>query len=95
MSEPLDLGPIRARVEAATEGPWEVAPEKCGPNGQGVYQVESGGCVCEVGDPYPRGGNRERPVRTAEACASLSHHRRVMEDFRQWADARHAGGDTQ
>ena len=39
MSEPLDLGPIRARVEAATEGPREVAPEKCGPNGQGVYHA--------------------------------------------------------
>lgn len=54
----LDLRPIRERAEAATAGPWRVAPEYCGPDGQGVYQVESGGCVCEVGDPYPRGGNR-------------------------------------
>lgn len=43
---------------AATPGPWYVYPELCGPDGQGVFHVESGGCICFVGDPYPRGDNR-------------------------------------
>lgn len=47
-------------AEAATAGPWEVMPKLCGPDGQGVYTMDppsEGGKVCEVGDPYPRGGN--------------------------------------
>ena len=42
--------------DAATPGPWHLAPPKCGPDGQGVYANDLG-CVCEVGDPYPRGNN--------------------------------------
>lgn len=52
------LNAIKQRTEKATPGPWIVAPEKCGPEGQGVYESDSFGCICEVGDPYPRGNNR-------------------------------------
>ena len=48
----------RRTCEAATPGPWIVLPETCGPDGQAVYEADSGGIVCEVGDPYPRGNNR-------------------------------------
>jgi len=44
--------------KGATPGPWEVFPEVCGPEGQTVFQVESGGDICDVADPYPRGENR-------------------------------------
>lgn len=54
----LDLDAIEARANAATEGPWIIVPEKCGPDGQGVFTAEEFGHVCEVGDPYPRGANR-------------------------------------
>lgn len=53
----LDLDAIEARANAATPGPWIVAPELVGPDGQGVYHAESLGPICEVGDPYPRGDN--------------------------------------
>lgn len=33
-------------------------PEKCGPEGQAVYEEASFGPICEVGDPYPRSSNR-------------------------------------
>ena len=46
-----------ALCDKATPGPWIVMPEKCGPDGQTVYQEESLGPICDVGDPYPRGGN--------------------------------------
>lgn len=52
------LEAIRQRAENATPGPWILSPEKCGPEGQGVYEAESFGHICEVGDPYPRGNNR-------------------------------------
>jgi len=52
------LEAIRQRAENATPGPWILSPEKCGPDGQGVYEAESFGHICEVGDPYPRGNNR-------------------------------------
>ncbi len=42
----------------ATLGPWEVFPPLCGPEGQTVYQVDSGGPICDVSDPYPRGDNK-------------------------------------
>jgi hypothetical protein len=42
----------------ATPGPWEVFPPLCGPEGQTVYQVDSGGPICDVSDPYPRGDNK-------------------------------------
>ena len=42
----------------ATPGPWDVFPEVCGPEGQTVFQIESGGDICDVADPYPRGENR-------------------------------------
>ncbi|MEX3713516.1 hypothetical protein ABFV99_14025 [Cytobacillus horneckiae] len=52
------LAEIRQRADAATEGPWAVFPDKCGPEGQGVFNDENFGCICEVGDPYPRGNNK-------------------------------------
>lgn len=52
------LAEIRKRAEAATGGPWVVSPDKCGPEGQGVFNEEDFGCICEVGDPYPRGNNK-------------------------------------
>lgn len=52
------LNAIKQRAENATPGPWLVAPEKCSPEGQGVYESDGFGCICEVGDPYPRGNNR-------------------------------------
>lgn len=55
---PEQLNAIKERAEKATPGPWLVAPEKCGPEGQGVYESDGFGCICEVGDPYPRGNNR-------------------------------------
>ena len=42
----------------ATPGPWIALPETCGPDGMEVYQEESMGCICLVGDPCPRGENR-------------------------------------
>jgi hypothetical protein len=42
----------------ATPGPWIALPAMCGPDGMEVYQVESMGCICLVGDPRPRGENR-------------------------------------
>ncbi|MDF1510703.1 hypothetical protein PZE06_21440 [Robertmurraya sp. DFI.2.37] len=53
-----DLQAIKERAEKATAGPRVLAPELCGPEGQGVYEPDSFGCICEVGDPYPRGNNR-------------------------------------
>lgn len=53
----MNLDPIKRRLAAITPGPWILAPEKCGPQGQGVYQESSLGPICEVGDPYPRGDN--------------------------------------
>lgn len=53
-----DLAADLAICEAATAGPWEVAPDVCGPEGMAVYETEDYGCICEVGDPYARGNNR-------------------------------------
>jgi hypothetical protein len=44
--------------QKATRGPWIALPAMCGPDGMEVYQVESMGCICLVGDPRPRGENR-------------------------------------
>lgn len=52
------LKQIRERRSKITKPPWILMPELCGPEGQGVYQQESIGRICEVGDPYPRGDNR-------------------------------------
>jgi hypothetical protein len=51
-----ELDAILARADAATPAPWFVLPERCGPDGQGIFN-EDGGCICEVGDPYKRGDN--------------------------------------
>ena len=53
----MDIEAIKARRAAITEPPWILIPELCGPEGQGVFQAASLGCICEVGDPYPRGDN--------------------------------------
>jgi hypothetical protein len=47
---------ITARLAAITPPPWILLPPLCGPDGQAIYN-EDGGCICEVGDPYPRGDN--------------------------------------
>lgn len=52
-----ELQAIEARAAAATPGPWILMPETCGPDGQEVYESEDLGCICSVGDPYPRGQN--------------------------------------
>lgn len=52
-----ELKRLKELCEQATPGPWVLAPELCGPEGQGVYHKESLGLICEVGDPYPRGDN--------------------------------------
>ena len=59
----------------ATPGPWDVFPEVCGSEGQTVFQVESGGDICDVADPYPRGENRptENMQFIAEARAGWPH----------------------
>ncbi|KYG89020.1 hypothetical protein A0U40_13415 [[Bacillus] sp. KCTC 13219] len=54
----MNIEAIKERVAKATPGPWIIEPEKCGPEGQGVFETDSFGCICEVGDPYPRGNNR-------------------------------------
>lgn len=53
----IKLGQIRERRSKITKPPWILMPEVCGPEGQGVYQRETIGLICEVGDPYPRGNN--------------------------------------
>lgn len=58
------LKEIKERRAKITKPPWILMPELCGPEGQGIYQQESMGIICEVGDPYPRGGNR--PQETME-----------------------------
>ena len=57
MSAADRLDEIQARADAATDGPWVLMPPLCGPDGQGVYETEDYGPICEVGDPYPRGRN--------------------------------------
>jgi len=64
-----DVDAIEARANAATPGPWHVAPPECGPDGQGVYDPELGQIV-EVGDPYPRGNNH--PQENMEFIAHAS-----------------------
>jgi len=44
--------------QKATPGKWSLWPEKCGPEGQSVIHDDTGGVICDVGDPYPRGANR-------------------------------------
>jgi hypothetical protein len=61
------LAEIKARVSAATTGPWIVLPEKCGPGGQVIFQESSFGPICETADPSPRGGNR--PTETFDFIA--------------------------
>lgn len=53
-----ELQAIKERCKKATSGPWILMPEVCGIEGQGVFETDSFGCICEVGDPYPRGNNR-------------------------------------
>lgn len=52
MDSKRDLHADLAVCEAATAGPWAVD------KGLSVYHGESGGTICDVGDPYPRGKNR-------------------------------------
>lgn len=57
-----ELDAFEALANAATHGPWIVAPEHCDDDGQGVYTDPGAECcgagkVCEVGDPYARGCN--------------------------------------
>ena len=52
----IDLAAIQARLDGITPPPWFMAPDLIGPEGAGIYN-EDGGCICEVGDPYPRGNN--------------------------------------
>lgn len=63
-----DIEAITARLAAITPPPWILLPPLCGPDGQGVYN-EDGGCICEVGDPYPRGDNHPQANMTFIAHA--------------------------
>jgi len=65
----LNLDALAEKANAATPGPWLVAPEVCGPEGMGVYN-EDGGPICEVGDPYPRGKNH--PTENMRYIAAFS-----------------------
>lgn len=66
--EPKQASEILARdkavCDAATEGPWQLMPPLCGPDGCGCYGTGTLDPkaddipVCEVADPYPRGDNR-------------------------------------
>lgn len=63
-------------TEAATHGPWIVIPERCGPEGQGVYTDPGADCcggahVCEVGDPEPRRCNRPEQTMRFIAAARM------------------------
>lgn len=82
--------------ERVTPGPWFIAPKKCGPEGQGVYQESSLGLICEVGDPYPRGDNHPQEnmefiatardgwphaiKRALEAEAEVERLKKILED---------------
>lgn len=99
----IDIDAIEARANAATPGPWEIAPLLCGPDGQGVYQSESFGPICEVGDPYPRGDNRpqENMVFIAAArqdvpalCSALRETRAALEAETKRADAAELAHET-
>lgn len=57
MMKKRDLKADLEMCNKATPGPWMVWPGFCGPDGQTVYQEESGGPICDVADPYPRGDN--------------------------------------
>lgn len=89
------LNVIKQRAENATPGPWLVAPEKCGPEGQGVYESDGFGCICEVGDPYPRGNNRpqENMVFIANARedvpALVAEVERLRKALSFYADEKH------
>lgn len=64
--------------EEATEGPWELFPKLCGPDGQTVMCPE-GGPICEVGDPYPRSSNK--PQENMELiCASRTALPALLKD---------------
>lgn len=52
------LDEIRERLSKITDRPWALVPEQCGPGGQAIVELDSGGPIVEVGDPYPRGNNR-------------------------------------
>lgn len=58
MGEMRDMLRDLELCKKATPGPWIALPETCGPDGMEVYQEESMGCICIVGDPRPRGENR-------------------------------------
>lgn len=47
-----DLCVDLAICDAATAGPWAVD------DNLSVYHEDSGGTICDVGDPYPRGLNK-------------------------------------
>lgn len=89
------LNAIKERVAKATPGPWLVAPEKCGPEGQGVYESDGFGCICEVGDPYPRGNNRPQDnmefiAHTREDVPLLvSEIERLRKALSYYADEKH------
>jgi hypothetical protein len=65
----LNLDEIRQRLDAITPPPWILMPELCGPEGQAVYELDSMGPICEVGDPYPRSSNRPQANMTFIAHA--------------------------
>ena len=57
--------PVREGIAARAEPRSPTAKA-----GGSRHQVESGGCVCEVGDPYPRGGKRP-----GESMVFIAHAR--------------------
>ena len=86
------LAEIEARCNAATPGPWILMPERCGPDGQEVYESQDLGCICSVGDPYPRGQNY--PQENMEFIASartdtpalVAEVRRLRAELAKYAD---------
>ena len=62
-----------------TPGPWVAdPPEAFGPDGHaGVWHEESGGPICWVGDPYPRGDNH--PVENMRLIAAAPEQLAALE----------------
>ncbi len=94
MTTPADrlkkLGELR---EAASPGPWEADPQSmAGPKADwGVFHVDSGGQICYVGDPYPRGDNApyENMQLIAQApalAASVEALGAALEAYPGWSD---------
>lgn len=77
-----------------TPGPWICdGPESFGPDGHaGVYQAESLGPICWVGDPYPRGENHPYEnmrliAHAPELVEALEAALGYAEDLRQGMEA--------